>query len=1089
MKFSLKWITKYTALPLDNREALDSIIDQIAYQVVDVDKREMLDGDALIDIDNKIITNRPYAFGHRGLAREIAIMLNQDYQAKYPVLISKTADLPLTVEVKDADLCPRFTALTIKGITIGPSPLWLKEALEAIGQRSINNLVDITNYVMLDTAQPVHAYDYHKIAQQKIIVRRAGEGEKVITLDGVERTLNNDVLLITDSEKPIGIGGVMGAGNSEIDENTKDIVLEVASFNPLNIRQTARFLKHRTDAVQRFEKGQDPTNIPNVLSLLAELVIEVCGGSIASDCIDVANLDQSTLRHQPYTMDFDPFRVNKLLGFGLDLEFIQRILAGFDITYTETEKDSGTIWNLTIPAYRSDIKEPADLIEDIGRMYGYQNIPSIVPVNQLRAPERNTKIESIRKIRAALNASGLDEVVTYAFISDADIEAFDLKDAIPLINPISQEYKYLRNSVVPSLARVAELNAKYNNQFGVFEVARKFVKKQGRIEDYSVDHGASQQPDEIEVVSMLYYDKAQKEQSIFTLKGALESIMTSLGIKDYSLRPNGEIQLENKVVGSIALLTEKERKAYDLDCVASYIEIELKPLIEAYNANVTYAPFSRFQGTQIDYSVLIPVSQSVEEVLRAIPAHEWITSKEVVDVYKGLKDVKDKKSISIRLYLQKMDSTITSSEVYDLGVSIEEKLNAIAGLEIRGGGVRKPTDYQSSTKKEESDSKPTIVVGQIIDIHSHPDADRLVVCTVDVKKAQPQGTLSDKYLQIVTGAANIKPGIAEDKLVPVALPGAEVLSYKTGERFTIGISKLRGEVSEGMLCAKSELGLPDDQGGIWILDDSYINQIGEKFEPPMSTTPVETKSVPTAPMQQELQTKQLYLTDSYLKEMDAKILEVVKESEGRYKLLLDQTVFYVMGGGQSTDQGELTSPSWNGHIYQVTMQNGQIWHFVQSDTEPEAGAIVHGIIDWERRYKNMKLHSAGHIIDFALYMLGYTPKQLIPLKGEHSKNPHIVYKGAIGKDITLDLKQKANEIVTQEMVFKTSFLTGQELADKALYIQPGLPTNKQLRALELVGVGIVADGGTQISNTKEVGEIDIRIEIKDEYTTVYYNIA
>jgi len=482
MKFSTNWLNKYTDLPTADLEKLNKIIDQIAYQIVDVDERWLSARDSVIDIDNKIVTNRPYCFGHRGLAREISVMLNQAYRgSQYPAMPAKTADLPVKVTVEDPDLCPRFTALAIKGVKVGPSPKWLVELIESVGQRSINNLVDITNFIMLDTAQPVHAYDYKKIESGHIIVRRAKEGEKVVTLDGVERILNQNILLITDEEKPIGIGGVMGAGNSEIDENTTDVILEIASFHPINIRQTAKFLKHRTDAVQRFEKGPDLTNIPSVMAEMAALVVETCGGEVASDYIDVANLDKSTLRVEPLKMEFDVKRVDKLLGFGIEEGFIERVFGGFEIKIDKNLEPS--TWNLEIPTYRPDVKEPADLIEDIGRMFGYQNIPSITPVNRLAVPAKNLKLTVLNKVRKALTGSGLDEVITYPFISQKEMESlqpgtFNLQpEQIEIINPFSEEYKWLRPTLVGSHAKVVGLNAKYFDDFGIFEIARKFIKK------------------------------------------------------------------------------------------------------------------------------------------------------------------------------------------------------------------------------------------------------------------------------------------------------------------------------------------------------------------------------------------------------------------------------------------------------------------------------------------------------------------------------------------------------------------------------------------------------------------------------------
>jgi len=239
-----------------------------------------------------------------------------------------------------------------------------------------------------------------------------------------------------------------------------------------------------------------------------------------------------------------------------------------------------------------------------------------------------------------------------------------------------------------------------------------------------------------------------------------------------------------------------------------------------------------------------------------------------------------------------------------------------------------------------------------------------------------------------------------------------------------------------------------------------------------------------------MKTQQIYLEDSYTREMDAALLDVFPEGEKRWRLILDKTVFYPMGGGQPTDQGTLASDSWTGKVYQVLIKEGEIGHFVESDTAPVVGAIVHGAIDWDRRYKNMKVHSAAHVADFAMYLLGYSPKTIIPLKGDHGKKPYIVYSGVLGKDIRQELEDKSNELISKSIDLTTAFVSLEELTKDAIYLQPGLPMNKPLRKLTLSGVGSVADGGTQVKNTSELGKITISsITEESGNTVVVYQVA
>ncbi len=238
-----------------------------------------------------------------------------------------------------------------------------------------------------------------------------------------------------------------------------------------------------------------------------------------------------------------------------------------------------------------------------------------------------------------------------------------------------------------------------------------------------------------------------------------------------------------------------------------------------------------------------------------------------------------------------------------------------------------------------------------------------------------------------------------------------------------------------------------------------------------------------------MKTKPIYLDDSYLKEMDASVLEVHLEAENKYRVILDQTVFYPMGGGQPTDQGTLENDSWKAEVYMVMLKNGEIWHYLNSPGAPKAGDKVHGQINWDRRYKNMRVHSGGHVVDFAMYVIGYSPKSLMPIKGDHGKKPFILYQGTLGEDIKLKLEDKANELIIKDLKFSWLFQPLDDLKKEAIYLQPGLPSNKPLRTLRLESIGAVADGGTQVHSTNEIGKITIpNIEIKEGNTIVHYQV-
>jgi phenylalanyl-tRNA synthetase beta chain len=364
-----------------------------------------------------------------------------------------------------------------------------------------------------------------------------------------------------------------------------------------------------------------------------------------------------------------------------------QILNGFGI---EVDEKSDEEWILNIPSYRSDIKFPADIIEDIGRMYGYQNVPNRPPVNQLVVPPTNRKIEVVQKVRAALTASGLDEVITYPFFSEVDKETFNLKGLIPIINPQSSDYKYLRSTLLPSLTKVVSLNARYFDHFGIFEVAKKFARPNG---DTSSEEPLDEQPMEIETVTAMFFN--QRDSSIFELKGAVENVFTALHISNISFSENGTVKINHKKVGEIGLMDSKILHYYGVEYPVSYVELDLASLIENYVEVVQFKPISKFPGTKLDYSVMVPVNLPISEIEKAIPEHPYIVDKTVIDIYKNVKE-QNKKSVSLRVFIQKMDENITANDAYDFGVWIENKLKQIPDLEIRGGGVSKPVDYQST---------------------------------------------------------------------------------------------------------------------------------------------------------------------------------------------------------------------------------------------------------------------------------------------------------------------------------------------------------------------------------------------------------
>src|SRR6056297_1734919 len=424
--------------------------------------------------------NYARCLGLLGVAREVKAMEKSGNEINFPKIDIEDDDnqeiekLAL-IKIEDEDLCPRYAGRVIRDVEIKPSPKWMQNRLRAAGIRPINNIVDITNYVLLEYNQPLHAFDLNKIKDNKIIVRRAKEKESVTTLDGVERCLDEQTLVITDPQKIIAIAGVMGAANSEVTENTTDIFLEAAYFNPTNIRKTARKLALPSEASHRFERGIDIENVVTAGRRAAFLMQEYAEGQVL-----VGVIDNYPLTYQENIVKVEISKINRLLGISLDKDEIEDMLNRLKIETIKKEKDC---LKFKVPSYRNDIKEDADIIEEVARIYGYNNIFSTIPrSNQVGTRTRIQKIE--KKIKNVMNATGLDEIITFSLTGSDDYRKLDLpldhryRDWVSIKNPLNKDFGLLRTSLIPGLIEDMSTNAKRQiEELKYFEIGRVFFNQ------------------------------------------------------------------------------------------------------------------------------------------------------------------------------------------------------------------------------------------------------------------------------------------------------------------------------------------------------------------------------------------------------------------------------------------------------------------------------------------------------------------------------------------------------------------------------------------------------------------------------------
>ena len=626
-----------------------------------------------------------------GVAREISALTGQRLDKS---LLPNVSDLQVVsqppfveLEIKDPDICPRYSALLIRNVKIGPSPFWMQQRLLRIGMRPINNIVDITNYVMLELGQPLHAFDYDKLIVRaqgetpKIIVRRALKGETLLTLDDVERKLDENMLMITDNSGLIAIAGVMGGGDSEVTDTTTNILLESANFEFLNNRRTSQVLKLRTEASERFGKQVDPEGTLLAGLRAAQLMVEHASGTLESIAGDLYPVPKEII-----SIELDPRYVEHLLGIKISSEQISEIL-----TALEFKVSGENILKIEVPSHRMDINIPADLVEEIVRVYGYENLPSTL-LNDVLPPQHvNQKLEGTERVRDILVASGMDEIITYSMMNPMD-EArlrleneIDLDQFVPLKNPLSQERSHLRRSLLPGALMTARSNLRFLQKVVTFEVGSVFHP-----------HHENKLPDEPQRLSLLmsglrdnqsWLEQAEGNFDFFDLKGVLEQFLSALHLEGVEWKKSKElpchpgrcaqILLNGKVLGFAGELHPKIRDTFELPeqpvCVAELdLDMIIKLAIEDHQMNI----ISNFTPIFEDLAFVMDASLPAEAVTPIIlqSGKPLLRKATLFDVYEGEQVDEGKRSLAYSLTFQATDRTLTDEEVGKVRKKIIKRL-------------------------------------------------------------------------------------------------------------------------------------------------------------------------------------------------------------------------------------------------------------------------------------------------------------------------------------------------------------------------------------------------------------------------------
>ena len=647
---------------------------------VGTDMREVLGLDDYI-IDFKITANRPDCNCFLGVAKEIGVVLGTKYTEPVPTYKTVGGDIKdyVSIEVQNFDLCPRYIGRIVKNLRIKESPAWMQKALLASGMRPINNIVDITNFVMLETGQPMHAFNYNDLADKKIIVRNAREGEAITTLDGKEYNLKPDMLVIADGEKPSCLAGIMGGKESEIEDDTKDLFLESAKFRRDNVRHTGRALGIRTEASGRFERGVDIVNVEFAMERALQLIDELDTGDIIEGVIDCnCGLPEDKI----ITVTTD--KIMELIGVDVPDETIVAILNSLCLPTTI----EGKTITCRVPSIRDDIEGRADLAEEVMRIYGYDHI--------VGTPMRGTVVrgkllpERIKtnKIKKLLNGAGAYEIATYSFIASKAIDTLNLaedderRNQIKIINPLGDEYSTMRTQLTTSMLTVLATNINKKITDGkFFEISKRFVPKSLPI---------TEQPEELATMSIGIYGE---NEDFFTLKGMIEAICKLLGAHTQFERSNEAylhpgrqalIKANNKEIGTFGEVHPAVAKQYGIETRVYVAEIKLDILLAIEKRKTTYKPLPKFPAVERDFAMLVDKDVPVGNLEKAISsgAGRLCEKIELFDVYEGSQIPEGKKSVAYSVWLRSPDSTLTEEQIDDVNTKIIKKLES-AGAVLR----------------------------------------------------------------------------------------------------------------------------------------------------------------------------------------------------------------------------------------------------------------------------------------------------------------------------------------------------------------------------------------------------------------------
>ena len=682
MKISIEWLKDY----VDIRESSDKLKEDLSMIGLLVETVSEIQGSSVLEVE--VTSNRPDCLSYIGIAREISALYQRPLKnppVQETLAVSPEA-IPYRIEIRDENLCPRYAGIVMDGIKIADSPQWMQRRLEAGGMRPLNNIVDITNYVLLEMGHPLHAFDFDILRQGKIVVARAKPGAGMKTLDDADRQLDGEMLMINDGEGPVAIAGVMGGLNSEISRSTGRVLIESAYFQPASVRRTSRKLGLSTEASYRFERGADWENIVPALARTCYLIEKIAGGRIAGSLQDIY-----PKKIEPVRILLHQAHVVSLLGVELTPDFIESTLLrlGFKL-----EKQGTSAWEVTCPTCRADMELEADLIEELARFFGYQNIPSILPPSQT-AGTHSPVYTLENSIRNILVGQGYSEALNLSFASEADHLEFPSPEGgrVAIQNPLTEDTQYMRTTLAPALVRSAKRNFNFDQRLiRLFEIGRVYSP------------GPDGAPGERNTLGILgtggfagqNWANPSPDFGFFHLKGLIEVLMQGLRIRSFKIKPTmavswlnprdaATLEIGGECVGFLGSLSPVLQDKYKLRQPVCLAELDFERLAKYAFAPMAYTSLPKYPSVERDMSIVVSRNTAYNAIYEGIDGLRIpeLTGIDLIDVYEGEKIPSGSVSLTLRLSFQDRERTLTVDRVQDFVDTILSFLNKSYGAGLR----------------------------------------------------------------------------------------------------------------------------------------------------------------------------------------------------------------------------------------------------------------------------------------------------------------------------------------------------------------------------------------------------------------------